>query len=373
VRFVAEHADRRTVDGLRWGVEPICTVLTEHGTPIAPSTFYDAREHTSGRQRRDEQLATDVARVHAANYGVYGVRKVWLALNREGRPVARCTVERLMRELGLEGARRGRGHRTTIADPGAPRAADLVQVKFSPARPDAVWVADFTYVATWPGTVYVAFVLDAHSRRILGWRAATLMRTALVLDALEQAIWTRTRKGVDDLSGLVCHHDAGSQYTSIAFTERLAAADAAPSVGTVGDALENALAESPIALFKTELIRRRGPWRNVDEVELATLEWVDWHNNRRLHPPATTSHRSITNRSSTVNIPPSRRSGFHHPESPDSPGRFSVAALAVRRPVTGAVGPEHRVAPGLGPTDRATSPEVRCAPARAPGDPSQPL
>ena len=283
MRFVAEHADRRTVDGLRWGVEPICRGLTEHGTPIAPSTYYDARERTSARAERDEQLKTAITRVHAANYGVYGARKVWLALNREGTGVARCTVERLMRELGLEGARRGSRHRTTVAAPGAARAADLVERRFSPARPDAVWVADFTYVATWSGTVYVAFVLDAHSRRILGWRASTSMRTELVLDALEQAIWTRAREGVDDLSGLVCHHDAGSQYTSIAFTERLAAAGAAPSVGTVGDALDNALAETHIGLFKTELIHRRGPWRKLDDVELATLEWVDWHNNRRLH------------------------------------------------------------------------------------------
>ncbi len=283
MRFVAEHADRRTVDGLRWGVEPICRVLTEHGTPIAPSTFYDARDRTSARAQRDEQLRADIARVHAANYGVYGARKVWLALNREGTPVARCTVERLMRELGLQGARRGSRRRTTIADPAAARPADLVQRRFTQPRPDAVWVADFSYVATWSGTVYVAFVLDAHSRRILGWRAATSMRTELVLDALEQALWTRARDGVDDLSGLVCHHDAGSQYTSIAFTERLAAAGAAPSVGSVGDALDNALAETHIGLFKTELIRRRGPWKNVDDVELATLEWVDWHNNRRLH------------------------------------------------------------------------------------------
>ncbi len=283
MRFVAEHADRRTVDGLRWGVEPICRVLTEHGTPIAPSTFYDARGRTAGRKQRDEALKGQISRVHQANYGVYGARKVWLALNREGIAVARCTVERLMRELGLEGARRGRRRRTTVADLGASRPADLVERRFSPARPDAVWVADFTYVATWSGTVYVAFVLDAHSRRILGWRAATSMRTELVLDALEQALWTRAREGVDDLSGLVCHHDAGSQYTSIAFTERLAAAGAAPSVGSVGDALDNALAETQIGLFKTELIRPRGPWRGLDDVELATLEWVDWHNNRRLH------------------------------------------------------------------------------------------
>ncbi len=283
MRFVAEHADRTTVDGLRWGVEPICRVLTEHGTPIAPSTFYDARDRASARAQRDEQLKAEIARVHEANYGVYGARKVWLALNREGIPVARCTVERLMRELGLEGAHRGTRRRTTVADPAAARPADLVQRCFSQARPDAVWVADFTYVATWSGTVYVAFVLDAHSRRILGWRAARSMKTELVLDALEQAIWTRSREGVTDLSGLVCHHDAGSQYTSIAFTERLATAGAAPSVGTVGDALDNALAETHIGLFKTELIHRRGPWKGLDDVELATLEWVDWHNNRRLH------------------------------------------------------------------------------------------
>jgi putative transposase len=186
-------------------------VLTEHGTPIAPSTFYDAGQRSSGRQRRDEQLKAEVIRVHQANYGVYGARRVWLALNREGVAVARCTVERLMRELGLEGARRGRRHRTTIADPSAPRPADLVQRRFTPSRPDAVWVADFTSVATWSGTVYVAFVLDAHSRRILGWRAARSMKTELVLDVLEQALWTRSREGVTDLSGLVCHNDAGSQ------------------------------------------------------------------------------------------------------------------------------------------------------------------
>jgi hypothetical protein len=191
VRFIEGHADRRTVDGLRWGVEPICRVLSEHGTPIAPSTFYDARDRRSARAGRDEELKAEIGRIWTANYGVYGARKVWLALNREGTPVARCMVERLMRELGLEGARRGQRHRTTIADPAAPRAADLVERRFSQARPDAVLVADFTYVATWSGTVYVAFVIDCHSRRILGWRAATSMRTELVLDALEQALWTR--------------------------------------------------------------------------------------------------------------------------------------------------------------------------------------
>jgi putative transposase len=284
VRFIAEHADRVTVDGLRWGVEPICAALREQGIPIAPSTYYEHRtRRPSRRAARDAELKPAIVRVHAANYGVYGARKVWLALHREGVAVARCTVERLMRDLGLEGARRGGRRRTTIPDPAAARPADLVGRDFTRWRPDAVWVADFTHVPTWSGTVYVALVIDVHSRRILGWRAATSMRTALVLDALEQAIWTRGRHGVTNLAGLVHHSDAGSQYTSIAFTERLALAGAAPSVGTVGDALDNALAESEIGLFKTELIRRRGPWKGLDDVELATLEWVDWHNHRRLH------------------------------------------------------------------------------------------
>jgi putative transposase len=260
-------------------------VLSEQGTLIASSTYYDVRDRAPSRQAlRDEQLKADISRVHQDNYGVYGARKVWLALNREGIPVARCTVERLMRQLGLQGIRRGgTTRRTTISDPAAARPADLVQRQFSPRRPDATWVADFTYVATWSGTVYVAFVLDAFSRRILGWRAATSMATDLVLDALEMAMWARGRQGIRDLSGLVHHSDAGSQYTSIAFTQRLAEAGIAPSVGSVGDALDNALAETEIGLFKTELIHHRSPWRGLDDVELATLEWVNWHNHRRLH------------------------------------------------------------------------------------------
>lgn len=282
--FIDAHAGRVSADGVRWGVEPICRVLTEHGTPIAPSTYYDAKAAArSARSVRDQELREHISRVHAANYGVYGARKVWLALNREGVPVARCTVERLMGDLGLSGALRGKRYRTTFGDPAAVRPPDLVDRKFTARRPDALWVADFTYVATWSGTVYVAFILDVFSRRILGWRAATNMRTELVLDALEMAIWARGRQGVDDLSGLIHHTDAGSVYTSIAFTERLAQAGAAPSVGTVGDAFDNALAESQIGLFKTEVIRRRGPWKGLDDVELATLEWVDWHNHRRLH------------------------------------------------------------------------------------------
>jgi putative transposase len=286
VAFVAAHADRVTADGVRWGVEPICRVLTGHGIPIAPSTYYDvvkAQRRVTEQDLREERLMLAIARVHHHNYGVYGARKVWLALNREGVAVARCTVERLMKVLGVQGARRGRRVRTTRPDVAAARPADLVERNFNPNRPDALWVADFTYVSTWAGFVYVAFVLDAFSRRILGWKAATSMRTELVLDALEMAIWTRQQAGISDLSGLIHHTDAGSQYTSIRFTQRLAQAGAAPSVGSVGDAYDNALAETEIGLFKTELIRRHGPWRTLDDVEIATLEWVDWHNHRRLH------------------------------------------------------------------------------------------
>ena len=276
MRFVSEHK------GV-FGIEPICRVLSEHGCAIAPSTYYDTvGRPPSARAVRDEQLKAAITAVHQDNYGVYGARKVWLALNREGVAVARCTVERLMRELGLAGARRGKPKRTTVPDPAAARPADLVQRRFSPPAPDRLWVADFTYVPTWAGMVYVAFVLDAYSRRILGWRAATSMRTSLVLDALEQALWARSRDGHSSLAGLVHHTDAGSQYTSIAFTERLAAAGAQPSVGTVGDAYDNALAESVIGLFKTELIKPGGPWRTAEQVELATLDYVDWYNYRRL-------------------------------------------------------------------------------------------
>jgi putative transposase len=195
-----------------YGVEPICRVITEHGMKIASSTYYDAAgRRPSARAVRDEQLQADIARIHAANYGVYGARKVWLSLRREGVEVARCTVERLMRELGLGGAVRGKVKRTTIADPQAPRAGDLVERHFDPPAPNRLWVADFTYVSTWSGWVYVAFVIDSYSRRILGWRTATSMSARLVLDAVEHAIWTRARDGVTDLAGLIHHHDRGAQ------------------------------------------------------------------------------------------------------------------------------------------------------------------
>jgi putative transposase len=276
VRFIDAHKGR-------FGVAPICRVLSEHGLKIAPSTYYDAKSRPpSKRALRDEELKLEIARVHAENYGVYGPRKVWLALNREGIEVARCTVERLMKDLGLQGIRRGKRWRTTTPDPAASRPADLVQRRFNPARPNALWVADFTYVATWVGVVYVAFVIDAYARRILGWRAASSMRTQLVLDALEQAVWVRRREGAA-LAGLVYHTDAGAQYTSIAFTERLATIGVSPSIGTVGDAYDNALAETVVGLYKTELINPNKPWKTAEEVEIATLHYVDWFNNTRLY------------------------------------------------------------------------------------------
>lgn len=211
MRFISEHKDRAE-GGLRWGVEPICAVLTEHGCKIAPSTYYEAAARPcSRRERRDQELMLAIARVHEDNLSVYGARRVWPQLNREGTPVARCTVARLMRELGLRGTVRGKRVRTTITDPAAARPADLVQRKFSPPVPDRLWVAGYTYVPTWAGVVYVAFVIDVYSRRILGWRTASSMKTALVLDALEQALWTRRRDGRQDLSGLIHHTDAGSQ------------------------------------------------------------------------------------------------------------------------------------------------------------------
>lgn len=261
--------------------------------PIAPSTYYEQVARVpSRRQLRDKEMSEHIKRVHAANYGVYGARKVWLALNREGMAVARCTVERLMRELGLAGAVRGKPRRTTIADAAAVRPADLVSRQFAPPAPNRLWVADLTYVSTWSGFAYVAFVIDAYARRILGWRVAATMATTMVLDSIEQAIWTRNREGVLALNYVVHHSDRGSQYTSIRFTERLAEAGIQPSVGAVGSSYDNALAETIIGLYKTELIQRGKPWKTVEDVETATARWVDWFNNQRIYehcgdiPPA---------------------------------------------------------------------------------------
>ena len=226
--------------------------------------------------------------VHAEQFGVYGARKLWRQLHREGIPVARCTVERLMRELSLSGVVRGKVKRTTVADESAPRPADLVERDFHAPAPNRLWVADLTYVPSWSGFVYVAFVIDVYSRSVVGWQASRSLRTELALDALEQALWARN----GPFDGLIHHSDRGVQYLSIRYTERLAEAGAVTSVGSRGDSYDNALAESVIGLYKAELVHRRGPWRGLDDLELATLEWVDWYNRRRLHsaldylPPA---------------------------------------------------------------------------------------
>jgi putative transposase len=269
----------------RFGVGPICRVLK-----VPTSTYYAAKSRLpSARQRRDEELKLEIRRVWDDNFGVYGARKVWRQLQREGVQVARCTVERLMGELGLQGVVRGKAKRTTTpAEPAGPRPADLVERRFTAPAPNRLWVADLTYIRTWSGFVYAALVIDAYSRMIVGWQLATHLRTDLALDALEMAIWRRQAQ----LDGLIHHSDRGVQYLSIRYTDRLAEAGAACSVGSRGDSFDNALAETTIGLYKTELIRRRGPWRSLDDLELATLEWVDWYNHRRLHsacdhrPPA---------------------------------------------------------------------------------------
>ena len=263
----------------RWGVEPICRVL-----PIAPSTYYAARKRPpSQRTVRDEYLKVEIRRVYDANFTVYGADKIWVALNRDKIKVARCSVERLMRQEGIQGARRGRKvFTTTPADAATARPADLVQRQFSAPAPNRLWLCDITYVRTWSGMIYVSFVIDVFARMIVGWQASRSLRTDLALDALEQAIWARKDEGLDDL---IHHSDRGSQYLAIRYTERLAEAGGIQSVGSRGDSYDNALAESVIGLYKTELIRNKGPWRVLDDVEFGTLEWVDWWNNRRLLGP----------------------------------------------------------------------------------------
>jgi len=276
IAFIDDHR-------VRYGVEPICKVL-----PIAPSTYHDhvAKRHDpsklSARAKRDAALKVEVRRVFEENFRVYGVRKVWRQLRREGTGVARCTVTRLMRQMGLEGAIRGKPVRTTVRDKAAPCPLDRVNRQFQAPAPNMLWVSDFTYVASWTGFVYVAFVIDAYARRIVGWRVSRTAHAGFVLDALEQALHERRPlRG----SGLVHHSDRGVQYVSIKYTERLAAAGIEPSVGSVGDSYDNALAETINGLYKAEVIHRRGPWRSFEAVEFATLEWVDWFNNRRILEP----------------------------------------------------------------------------------------
>ncbi|MEC3947647.1 IS3 family transposase [Sphingobium sp. HWE2-09] len=276
IAFIDDHRDA-------YGVEPICRVL-----PIAPSTYHERvaqrqdPTRLSARARRDAALKPEIARVFAENFAVYGVRKVWRQMMREGVPVARCTVARLMREMGLAGVIRGKPVRTTISDKAAACPLDHVNRRFYAPAPNMLWVSDFTYVATWAGFVYVAFIIDTYARRIVGWRASRTAHASFVLDALEQALYDRrpAHRG-----GLIHHSDRGSQYVSIKYTERLAEAGIEPSVGSVGDSYDNALAETINGLYKAEVIHRRGPWRSFEAVEYATLEWVDWFNNRRLLEP----------------------------------------------------------------------------------------
>jgi putative transposase len=267
------------------GVEPICRTLQ-----IAPSSYYAAKTRpTSARAVRDEVLSADITRIHKGNYAVYGARKLWHALRREGTDIGRDQVGRLMHRLGIAGAVRGKTKRTTVASELSPRPADLVERVFTASEPNRLWVADLTYVSTWSGFVYTAFVIDAFSRAIVGWRVSSSLRAELALDALEMAIWSRRTA---DLGGLVHHSDRGVQYLAIRYTERLADEGAVTSVGSKGDSYDNALAETVNGLYKTELIRARGPWRTVDQVELATAGWVAWWNAERLHgacgdiPPA---------------------------------------------------------------------------------------
>ena len=273
------------------GVEPVCRVLRDAGVQIAPSTYYEIKSRRpSARARRDEELAVLITKIYHENYQVYGARKIWEELHRQGRAVARCTVERLMRHVGIRGVSRGRARRrTTVADrAAAAMRPDLVGRDFTAPAPNQRWVADFTYVPIATGTVYAAFIVDCFSRFIVGWRLAGHMRTDLPLDALEMALWQR-----DVQSGQLVHHsDRGSQYLSIRYTERIAEAGAVVSVGSKGDSYDNALAETVNGLYKAELVERHGPWRSLDELELATLEYIDWFNHRRLHsacdyrPPA---------------------------------------------------------------------------------------
>jgi len=310
--FIGQHREA-------YGVEPICAVL-----PIAPSTYYEQKARHADpsrlpeRARRDAILCKEIDRVWHDNRRVYGAYKVWKQLRREEFEVARCTVERLMRKLGLEGVVRGRKPKTTIPDEMAARPADLVQRDFTASRPNQLWVADLTYVVAWSGFVYAAFVIDAFSRKIVGWRVSRSLRSDLALDALDQALYAR-----DDTEHLVHHSDRGVQYLSIRYTERLAEAGIEPSVGSVGDSYDNALAETIVGLYKTEVIHQLGPWRNVDHVEFETLNWVDWFNNRRLLEPI-------------GDVPPAEFEELYYLESagsgdggrthvknpPENPGRF---------------------------------------------------
>jgi transposase InsO family protein len=271
------------IDGHRgdYGIEPICRVL-----PIAPSTYHEHAlrqrepDKLPARAKRDLSLKPEIERVFMENFAVYGHRKVWRQLKREGFDVARCTIERLMQQLGLKGAIRGRPFKTTFSDKSAHCPLDRVKREFHAPAPNQLWLSDFTYVASWTGFAYVAFIIDAFARRIVGWKASRSAHAGFVLDALEQALHDRR-----PVNGLIHHSDRGSQYVSIKYTERLAEAGIEPSVGSAGDSYDNALAETINGLYKAEVIHRQGPWRSFEQVELATLKWVHWFNHKRLLEP----------------------------------------------------------------------------------------
>ena len=295
--YIDEHRER-VVEGRRLGVEPICEVLRSAGVEIAPSSYYAAKARApSARAVRDAELVPVIRRVHSDNIGVYGARKVWAELNREGQAVARCTVERLMRAEGLRGIMRDKTRKTTHTN-GAEteRPADLVKRRFVATAPNQLWVADLTYVRTHSGWVYAAFILDVFSRMVVGWQVSTSLRTDLALDALDMGLWSRQRAG-QDVAGLTHHSDRGVQYRAIRYTERLAEADAVASVGSKGDSYDNAMAEAFNSLFKAELVRNpitrpTGGWKSIGDVEIAVAEYIEWFNHRRLHgeigliPPA---------------------------------------------------------------------------------------
>lgn len=285
VAFVDSHQ-------AEYGVQPVLQALEDTPAQIAPSTYYAAKTRPlSTRSRRDAELTAMIKQIHAENYGVYGARKIWHELLRRGVRVARCTVERLMREVGLRGLSRDKSPRTTRPAAETERPRDLVKRDFTAAGPNQLWVADLTYVRTSMGWVYAAFVLDVYSRMIVGWQVATSLYTDLALDALKMAIWRRENQGAD-LGGLVHHSDRGVQYRAIRYSQRLAEAGAVASVESKGDSFDNAMAEALNSLYKAELVRNKGPWRGLDDLEMATVEYIDWYNNRRLHgelghaPPA---------------------------------------------------------------------------------------
>ncbi len=300
VEFVDSHQ-------AEYGVQPVLQALEDTPAQIAPSTYYAAKTRpASARSRRDAELTAMIKQIHAENYGVYGARKIWHELCRRGVRVARCTVERLMRAAGLRGLLRDKSPRTTRPAAETDRPRDLVKRDFTAAGPNQLWVADLTYVRTAVGWVYAAFVLDVYSRMIVGWQVSTSLYTDLALDALKMAIWRRENQGAD-LGGLVHHSDRGVQYRAIRYSQRLAEAGAVASVGSKGDSYDNAMAEAFNSLYKAELVRNKGPWRGLDDLEMATVEYIDWYNNRRLHgelghiPPA--EHEAPHAMTQTVTTP----------------------------------------------------------------------